>query len=100
MGRLPQANPRRHHLPGERGIVPAQRAHALLEARLADATQQLAATQTGSSEHKSIQRKVKEMKAQVNALLQEEAISQFVEDSVIATVSRPHPLEIQDGFDE
>jgi hypothetical protein len=40
------------------------------------------------------------MKAQVNALLQEEAISQFVEDSVIATVSRPHPLEIQDGFDE
>jgi hypothetical protein len=71
-----------------------------LETRLADATQQLAATQTGSSEHKSIQRKVKEMKAQVNALLQEEAISQFVEDSVIATVSRPHPLEIQDGFDE
>ena len=64
----------------------------VLEARLADATQQLSATQAGTSEHKSIQRKVKEMKAQVNALLQEEAISQFVEDSVIATVSRPHPL--------
>ena len=46
------------------------------------------------------QRKVKEMTAQVNVLIQEEAVAQFVEDSIIATVSRPHPLEIQDGFDQ
>jgi hypothetical protein len=40
------------------------------------------------------------MSLQVNALLQEEAVAQFVEDSVIATVSRPHPLEVMDGFDD
>jgi len=72
----------------------------VLEARLADAKQQLTMTQVGTSEHKRIQRKVKEMTSQVNALLQEEAVSQFVEDSVISTVSLPHPLEIQDGFDQ
>jgi hypothetical protein len=72
----------------------------VLEARLVDIKQQLAATSPGSSEHRSLQRKVKEMTAQVNVLIQEEAVAQFVEDSIIATVSRPHPLEIQDGFDQ
>jgi hypothetical protein len=72
----------------------------VLEARLADTKLQLAVTSTGSSEHRSLQRKVKEMTAQVNVLIQEEAVAQFVEDSIIATVSRPHPLEIQDGFDQ
>lgn len=72
----------------------------VLEARLADAKLQLATTSPGTSEHRSTQRKVKEMTNQVNVLLQEEAVAQFVEDSVIATVSRPHPLELQDGFDQ
>ena len=72
----------------------------VLEARLADTKLQLVATSPGSSEHRSLQRKVKEMTAQVNVLIQEEAVAQFVEDSIIATVSRPHPLEIQDGFDQ
>jgi hypothetical protein len=72
----------------------------VLEARLADTKMQLAVTSPGSREHRSLQRKVKEMTAQVNVLIQEEAVAQFVEDSIIATVSRPHPLEIQDGFDQ
>jgi hypothetical protein len=72
----------------------------VLEARLADTKLQLAATSPGSSAHRSLQRKVKEMTGQVNVLIQEEAVAQFVEDSIIATVSRPHPLEIQDGFDQ
>ncbi|MFM7189041.1 MAG: hypothetical protein ACKO14_14635 [Armatimonadota bacterium] len=72
----------------------------VLEIKLADTKMQLVATSPGTSEHRSIQRKVKEMTAQVNALLQEEAVAQFVEDSIIATVSRPHPLEIQDGFEQ
>jgi hypothetical protein len=72
----------------------------VLEARLVDAKRELASLPAGSSAQKSLQRKVKDMNAQVNALLQEEAVAQFVEDSVIATVSRPHPLEIQDGFEQ
>lgn len=72
----------------------------VLEAKLADTKLQLAVTSPGSSENRSLQRKVKEMTAQVNVLIQEEAVAQFVEDSIIATVSRPHPLEIQDGFDQ
>ncbi|MEY3763589.1 MAG: hypothetical protein RLZ42_249 [Armatimonadota bacterium] len=72
----------------------------VLEARLVDAKLQLVDTPVGSTSHRSLQRKVKEMTLQVNALLQEEAVAQFVEDSVIATVSRPHPLEVMDGFDD
>lgn len=72
----------------------------VLEARLADTKVQLEATSPGTSEHRSLQRKVKEMTTQVNVLIQEEAVAQFVEDSIVATVSRPHPLEIQDGFDQ
>lgn len=72
----------------------------VLEERLADAKLQLQATEVGSAAHRSLQRKVKEMTLQVTALFQEEAVAQFVEDSVIATVSRPHPLEVMDGFDD
>jgi len=72
----------------------------VLEARLVNAKLQLVDTPVGSTAHRSLQRKVKEMTLQVNALLQEEAVAQFVEDSVIATVSRPHPLEVMDGFDD
>lgn len=72
----------------------------VLEARLVDAKLQLVDTPVGSTSHRSLQRKVKEMTLQVNALLREEAVAQFVEDSVIATVSRPHPLEVMDGFDD
>ena len=72
----------------------------VLEARLVDAKLQLVDAPAGSTAHRSLQRKVKEMTLQVNALLQEEAVAQFVEDSVIATVSRPHPLEVMDGFDD
>jgi hypothetical protein len=72
----------------------------VLEARLVDAKLLLVDTPVGSTAHRSLQRKVKEMTLQVNALLQEEAVAQFVEDSVIATVSRPHPLEVMDGFDD
>ena len=72
----------------------------VLEERLVDAKLQLQATEVGSAAHRSLQRKVKEMTLQVTALFQEEAVAQFVEDSVIATVSRPHPLEVMDGFDD
>ena len=42
-------------------------------------------------------RKIAELRQQVIALAEEEAITRFVEDSVLATVARPHPL---DAFDE
>lgn len=41
----------------------------------------------------ALDRKVKELRQQVAALAEEEAITRFVEDSVLATVARPHPLE-------
>jgi hypothetical protein len=72
----------------------------VLEDRLADVKLQLDDAPAGSPVQRSLTRKVKEMSLQVNALLQEEAVAQFVEDSVIATVSRPHPLEVMDGFDD
>ena len=45
----------------------------------------------------ALRKKIEELRQQVIALAEEEAISQFVEDSVRATVARPHPLE---PFDE
>jgi hypothetical protein len=72
----------------------------VLEDRLADVKLQLDDAPAGGTVQRGLTRKVKEMSLQVNALLQEEAVAQFVEDSVIATVSRPHPLEVMDGFDD
>jgi hypothetical protein len=39
--------------------------------------------------HATLGRKLNELKTQIRALAEEEAISQFVEDSVRATLSRP-----------
>lgn len=53
------------------------------------------------SSRRTIERKIRELREQVAALAQEEAVTLFVEESVRATVARPHPLERDsDAFDE
>ena len=41
-----------------------------------------------------LDKKITELKEQVRVLAQEEAITRFVEESVFATISRHHPLEV------
>lgn len=65
-----------------------------LEERLVDARQQLQAT--SESQRSSLTKRIKELEQQVIALREEEEITRFVEESVRATVARPHPLEIND----
>ena len=60
-----------------------------LQARLADAIVARDAAPPESREKTALERKVRELREQVQALLTEEAVTQFVEDSVRATLSRP-----------
>ena len=71
----------------------------VLEERLVDATLQLQATEVGRAAHRSLQRKVNEMNLQVTELVKDEAVAQFVENSVIATVSKQNHPQGRDGFD-
>lgn len=65
-----------------------------LELRLIDAQRTLYDLDKSTVIYKTTKRKISNLQSQVNALIQEEAIAEFVEDSVIATVARPHPLEV------
>ena len=47
-----------------------------------------------------LQRRVLELRQQVAALAQEEAITQFVEESVRASLSRPRPYSTGDDDDD
>jgi polyhydroxyalkanoate synthesis regulator phasin len=67
-----------------------------LEARLSDVRLEL--TTAPESRGAALRKKVRELEQQVAALHQEEVITRFVEDSVRATVARPHPLELDDEY--
>lgn len=60
-----------------------------LQVRLNDAIDARDAAADESRERASAEKKVRDLKAQVTALRTEEAVTQFVEDSVRASLSRP-----------
>lgn len=64
--------------------------------RLKRLKEELEALPDGAPGAASLRKKVEETRQQVAALAEEEAISRFVEDSVRATIARPHPLEALD----
>jgi len=59
--------------------------------RLRDARETLNRAPENSPNRTLLEKKVRELREQVAALEQEEAITRFVEDSVRATVARPLP---------
>ena len=61
----------------------------VLQARLRDAREARDAVSPDDPRRAALERKVSELRDQVRVLAEEEAVSQFVEDSVRATVSRP-----------
>lgn len=68
-----------------------------LQDRLKHHKAELSQLPEGAPGRVALRKKIEDLRQQVIALAEEEAISQFVEDSVRATVARPHPLE---PFDE
>jgi hypothetical protein len=62
-----------------------------LAARLADAVAERDAAPEGDLRRAELDKRVRELRDQVAALAQEEAVTQFVEDSVRATLTRPRP---------
>ena len=60
-----------------------------LAARLKDAVAERDALPEGDSARAGLEKRVRELREQVAALAQEEAVTQFVEDSVRASLSRP-----------
>ena len=69
-----------------------------LQARFKDAKAELAGVAEDEPRRAVLLRRVSELRAQVAALAQEEAVTRFVEDSVRASLTRPHSLG--QGFDE
>jgi hypothetical protein len=63
-----------------------------LQARLQDAVAARDTAAPDDPRRAALERKVREMKEQVAALAQEEAVTRFVEDSVRASLSRPRPF--------
>jgi hypothetical protein len=73
----------------------------LLSARLKDAIADRDNAPEGSASRNSLEKKISELRDQVIALAEEEAITRFVEDSVRATISRPsHLTASEDEEDE
>jgi|GEM_PF-411899 hypothetical protein len=72
-----------------------------LQGRLADAIAQRDETPKGSPEREEWEVRVAELREQVAALAQEEAITEFVERSVRVALTRPHipGLEDWDEYD-
>ena len=60
-----------------------------LQGRLDDARADLASASPDDPRSLDLARRVRELKTQVAALAQEEAVTQFVEESVRASLSRP-----------
>jgi hypothetical protein len=71
-----------------------------LQARLDDARADLAAAPPDDPRRTDLGRRVRELKTQVAALAQEEAVTQFVEESVRASLSRPRSLSGNDDEDD
>ena len=68
-----------------------------LASRLKYALDDLKASNPDSPDHTALVEKVAELREQIAALAQEEAITQFVEDAVRSSLSRPRPFP---EFDE
>ena len=72
-----------------------------LQVRLNDAKAARDKAAPESRERMASEKKVRELKAQVAALMTEEAVTQFVEDSVRASLSRPrHASRFADESDD
>ena len=68
-----------------------------LEARLKDAVAARDEIDPEDPQLPALERRVRDLRAQVAALAQEEAVTQFVEESVRASLNRPRPF---DEFDD
>ena len=71
-----------------------------LQTRLEDAVASRDAIEPDDPRRSALERKVRELREQVAALAREEAVTQFVEDSVRASLSRPRPLAGVDDEDD
>lgn len=71
-----------------------------LAARLKDALDSRNAVAPDSLQYLILDKKVGELREQVRVLAEEEAITQFVEDSVRATMTRPQSFHPGDEFDD
>ncbi|MBC8137984.1 MAG: hypothetical protein H8F28_19055 [Fibrella sp.] len=63
-----------------------------LQTRLDAAKEKIAQTTEGSGERAELDDRIKELREQIRVLAEEEAITQFVEDSVRSSLTRPRPL--------
>ena len=70
-----------------------------LQTRLDRAKDELAATAEKSPERREAEDRVKELRVQIRALAEEEAITQFVEESVGNSLTRPRPFPSFDDGD-
>jgi len=70
-----------------------------LQTRLDRAKEQLATLSPTSSERGEIEERIAELKTQVRALAEEEVITQFVEESVANSLTRPRPFPAFDDGD-
>jgi hypothetical protein len=71
-----------------------------LAARLKEALEARDAVAPDSLQYLNLDRKIGELREQVRVLAEEEAITQFVEDSVRATMTRPQTFQSGDEFDD
>ena len=71
-----------------------------LSTRLYAAKEQRESTRENTPDRAAIDERIAELQVQIRALAEEEAITQFVEDSVRASLSRPRPLPNFDDEDD
>ncbi len=71
-----------------------------LVARLKDARTDLEAVTPDDPRRPERERRVRELREQVAALAREEAVTQFVEESVRASLSRPRPFGASDDEED
>ena len=71
-----------------------------LEARLKDAVAARDGIDPEDPQLPGLERRVRDLRAQVAALGQEEAITQFVEESVRASLNRPRPFDESDDEED
>lgn len=70
----------------------------VLEDRLRDAKAERDTHDIGTPRRAILEKRVHELREQVAALAQEEAVNRFVEDSVRATLAKPHRAGTTGGF--
>ncbi|MES2460000.1 MAG: hypothetical protein V4671_05400, partial [Armatimonadota bacterium] len=72
----------------------------VLAVRLKEALESRDAAAPDSLQYLNLDKKVRELREQVRVLAEEEAITQFVEDSVRATMTRPQSFHAGDESDD